>query len=623
MAGSMAEEDTFREFLNHRNPRKIPAVDTPPRAPFPRPEMSEGYQVIARRWRPQQFDEIVGQEHIVRTLKNAIETNRIGHAYLFVGPRGTGKTTTARIFAKALNCTGGPKVAPDADDPICKAITNGSCTDVIEIDAASNRSIDDAKTIREECQYTPAMCTYKIFIIDEVHQLTRDAFNTLLKTLEEPPPHIKFIFATTESDKVLATITSRCQRFEFQPIPEKQIAGRLRQIVQSDGIEADDATLLAIARLANGGMRDSQSILDQVISFCGKKITAGDVANIYGLLTAGEVDALAGALVAADYAKIIELTDKFCADGRDLMRALQDLQERIRTAIRAAVANGNSRGYTNELGGTSTTVEQLLRMLDTLQAGENSLKRGLSERANFEVTLLKASEQGRSRALDTLVREIGKLAADLPNTEAGEKKIGTPPPADDALRPLARRNNEARETPVTPPAPPVTPPPEAPPPPPPETPPPVVAPAATEIPAEKNASAEQRRYATGGGSATTAATGDDGGAGPTLDELIASGYAPTFDAGDPDADPDDQPAAGTGDGAPAAGNHATAGAENFVQPPALPGSEEYETALNALPAALRQFLDDQFHIEFTDVVTVPERQILRLPKTQTANAAGA
>ena len=377
--------------------------------------MAEGFQVIARRWRPQQFDEMVGQEHIVRTLKNAIESGRIGHAYLFVGPRGTGKTTTARIFAKALNCTNGPSVCPPEDDPICQAIVNGSCPDVTEIDAATNRSVDDAKQIREECYYPPMQCRYKIYIIDEVHQLSKDAFNALLKVIEEPPEFVKFIFATTESDKVLDTITSRCQRFEFQPIPEEKIAARLRQITENDGVQADHDALIAIARLANGGMRDSQSILDQVISFCGKKITERDVSDIYGLASKQEIEELAAAMARADYAEVIAFADKFVAEGRDLLRVLAHTQARIREALLDSI-RGNGK---SSLLGTAMRTEQLLRMLDALNSGEGGVKFGLSEQANFEVTLLKAVEQSRTRAIDSLIKEISALADSVP---AGESK---------------------------------------------------------------------------------------------------------------------------------------------------------------------------------------------------------
>ncbi len=379
--------------------------------------MSDAFQVIARRWRPQQFDEIVGQEHIVRTLKNAIETGRIGHAYLFVGPRGTGKTTTARIFAKALNCTDGPSINPPEDDPLCKAIVEGSCMDVVEIDAATNRSIEDAKKIREECYFVPAQCRFKIYIIDEVHQLTRDAFNALLKVIEEPPPHVKFIFATTEAEKVLDTITSRCQRFEFQPIPEEKIVARLQQITKTDGIDADDDALFAIARLANGGMRDSQSILDQVISFCGKKISEKDVLDIYGLASNEQIEGLAAAMAATDYASIVKFADTFVSEGRDLLRVLRYTQARIREALLESI---REKGVGTMLG-TPMRTEQLLRMLDALQLGENNVKFGLSERANFEVCLLKATEQSRTRAIDSLIKDIAGLAAGMPADESKKK----------------------------------------------------------------------------------------------------------------------------------------------------------------------------------------------------------
>lgn len=404
--------------------------------------MAGAFQVIARRWRPQQFDEIVGQEHIVKTLKNAIETGRIGHAYLFVGPRGTGKTTTARIFAKALNCTNGPSVAPAKDDPICESITNGSCLDVIEIDAATNRSIEDAKKIREECYFAPTQCKFKIYIIDEVHQLSKDAFNALLKVIEEPPAHVKFIFATTEADKVLETITSRCQRFEFQPIPEEKIAARLRQITEADAIEASQEALLAIARLANGGMRDSQSILDQVISFCGKKIDEKDVLDIYGLASKEQIEQLASAMASADYATVVKLADTFVEEGRDLLRVLRHTQIRIREALLDSIRN---QGISTLLGQAMRT-EQLLRMLDTLQRGESGVKQGLSERANFEVCLLKAVEQSRSRAIDSLIKDISALAADAMDIGAKKKLANNASARTQKSLPLLMKFKEAFAT---------------------------------------------------------------------------------------------------------------------------------------------------------------------------------
>ena len=255
--------------------------------------MSEqAYQVIARRWRPKQFSELVGQDHVVRTLGNAIEMGRIAHAYLFVGPRGTGKTTSARLFAKSLNWEDGPSLDVPVDSEIGQAIMDGRCLDVIEIDGASNNSVDQVRDLRDECQYAPAQCRYKIYVIDEVHMLSQQAFNALLKTLEEPPPHVKFVFATTESHKVLPTIVSRCQRFEFRSIPVPLIIGKLEEICKTESIEVEGEALEAIARMAMGGMRDAQSILDQMISFCGKSINQRDVLDVYGLASREMIEKL-------------------------------------------------------------------------------------------------------------------------------------------------------------------------------------------------------------------------------------------------------------------------------------------------------------------------------------------
>lgn len=364
--------------------------------------MDKAYQVIARRWRPKQFSELVGQDHIVRTLSNAIDTKRIAHAYLFVGPRGTGKTSTARLFAKALNAEGGPSANPDNESETSQAIMNGSCMDVIEIDGASNNSVEQVRSLREECQFAPAQCTYKIYIIDEVHMLSTAAFNALLKTLEEPPEHVKFFFATTEAHKVLPTIVSRCQRFEFRPISDEVIAEKLTQICQVEHIQVEPAALASIARLANGGMRDAQSILDQMISFCGSDIKEGDVLDVYGLVSDERIAKLAQALAALDYAAIIAAVDEFTAEGRDLYRILIDLEAHVRLALLDAIQNA---GSTDKLG-VAISTESLMRMLDALHRGEASVQRGLSEKVNFEVVLLKAAEESRSRAIDSLIKQV-------------------------------------------------------------------------------------------------------------------------------------------------------------------------------------------------------------------------
>ena len=378
--------------------------------------MSGNYQVIARKWRPQTFDDVVGQDHVVRTLKNAIARNRIAHAYLLVGPRGTGKTSTARIFAKALNVTGGPKADFDPQDPVALSIAEGSCLDVIEIDGASNNSVDNIRDLRDQVQYAPAQGQYKVYIIDEVHQLSASAFNALLKTLEEPPAHVKFIFATTDVQKVLPTIISRCQRFDLKPIPANLIVQRLKKIAAAEKIKVSDAALACIARMADSGMRDAQSIFDQMISFCGADIGEADVLEVYGLVAEEKIAALAAALAAGDHKRIIALVDECDEGGRDLYRLLVDVQAHVRAALLDAIAKGG----TSEVLGTPLTTEQATRLLDGLREGENGVKHGLSEKVNFEVALLKAVEASRARAIDSLIKEIAALAESLPDD--GSKK---------------------------------------------------------------------------------------------------------------------------------------------------------------------------------------------------------
>lgn len=385
--------------------------------------MSSSYQVIARKWRPQTFNDVVGQDHVVRTLRNAIARNRIAHAYLFVGPRGTGKTSTARIFAKALNCTDGPKADFDPNDPAVKSITEGTSMDVIEIDGASNNSVDQIRDLRDDVRYAPTQGKFKIYIIDEVHMLSNQAFNALLKTLEEPPEHVKFVFATTDVQKVLPTILSRCQRFDLKPIPSELIVGRLQTIANEEKINVTPEALACIARMADGGMRDAQSIFDQMISFCGTEISEPDVLDVYGLVSGEKINDLAGAVAAGDHRKIVAIVDECDEAGRDLVRLLTDLQALVRQALLDAIAKG---GRSEKLGGVSMTTEQLTRLLDGLREGESGVKLGLAEKINFEVTLLKAVEASRARAIDSLIKELAALADEAPAAEApsadGEKK---------------------------------------------------------------------------------------------------------------------------------------------------------------------------------------------------------
>jgi len=367
---------------------------------------TNAYQVIARRWRPKQFSELVGQDHVVQTLGNAINMGRIAHAYLFVGPRGTGKTTSARLFAKSINWEDGPSLEVPEDSEIGNAIMAGRCLDVIEIDGASNNSVDQVRDLRDECQYAPAQCRYKIYVIDEVHMLSQQAFNALLKTLEEPPSHVKFVFATTESHKVLPTIVSRCQRFEFRSIPAPLIVKKLNEICVAESIEVETEAIEAVARMAMGGMRDAQSILDQMISFCGKTISQNDVLEVYGLASRERISHLAQYINDANYDSIIEYTDLFSIEGIDFYRALLDLSDTFRELLLKVLRNEESA--------INCSPEQCVRILDALRQGEDLVRMGLSEKTNFEVTLFRAVEAGRNRSIDQVIRKIsGMVPADV------------------------------------------------------------------------------------------------------------------------------------------------------------------------------------------------------------------
>src|SRR3954469_15454227 len=301
------------------------------------------YQVIARKYRPQCFSDVVGQEHVTQTLSNAIAASRIAHAYLFCGPRGTGKTTIARIFAKCLNCTGGPKVDFDDNDSRCQEITEGRSLDVLEIDGASNRGIEEIRELRETVKYAPATSKFKIYIIDEVHMLTKEAFNALLKTLEEPPAHVKFMFATTEPEKVLPTILSRCQRFDLRRIPVALIVKHLGDIAGLEKVKIDDAALHAIARGADGGMRDAESALDQLISFCGNKIVEEDVLSMFGLTAQKQILSLSGAVLGGHpEAALRELNDQ-TRHGKDLSRLLADLLSHLRNLLIFQISKGDRK----------------------------------------------------------------------------------------------------------------------------------------------------------------------------------------------------------------------------------------------------------------------------------------
>src|ERR1051325_3490636 len=299
------------------------------------------YQVIARKYRPQTFADVIGQEHVTQTLTHAIEQHRIAHAYLFCGPRGTGKTTIARIFAKALNCTGGPKAAFDDNDPRCKEISEGRSIDVLEIDGASNNGVEQVRELRETCKYAPASSKFKIYIIDEVHMLSTAAFNALLKTLEEPPGHVKFMFGTTDPEKFLPTILSRCQRFDLRRIPAKLIVEQLSTIAKNEKVQISPEALHAIARGADGGMRDAESTLDQLISFCGDKIEESDVLSMFGLTAQKSLLDLSRAILDGEIQTALHQLNDLAKNGKDLGRLLSDLLNHFRNLLIFQVSRGD------------------------------------------------------------------------------------------------------------------------------------------------------------------------------------------------------------------------------------------------------------------------------------------
>ncbi|QEG41152.1 DNA polymerase III subunit gamma/tau [Roseimaritima ulvae] len=314
----MAESDSTKE----------PTSDKP---------TSDKYVVVARRYRPKNFGELVGQGHVGQALKNAIETNRVGHAYLFTGARGVGKTSTARIFAKALNAPEGPTATPDNDSDICQSIDAGEDVDVLEIDGASNRGIDEIRSLRAGVGVRPSRSRYKIYIIDEVHMLTQAAFNALLKTLEEPPPHVKFIFCTTDPEKIPITVLSRCQRFDFAPVHTDEIMGRLREIVDAENAQADDEALRLIARRAAGSMRDSQSLLEQVLSFSSGGLTVESVHSMLGTADDQRLHELTTALIARDAKSALEQADAAILAGVDAGQLGEQLLGHFRDLMVATV----------------------------------------------------------------------------------------------------------------------------------------------------------------------------------------------------------------------------------------------------------------------------------------------
>jgi len=387
------------------------------------------YIVMARKWRPQTFADVVGQEPVIRTLKNALQANRISHAYLFTGPRGVGKTTTARLLAKAVNCLSPAEGEPCNHCVRCEEILSGASTDVLEIDGASNGLVDDARDLREKIKYAPAAARYKVLIIDEVHMMSNAAFNALLKTLEEPPAHTLFILATTEAHKVPATIVSRCQRFDFRRIPLKLIVDRLASMAQQEGVTAEEEALHVVARGADGSLRDAQSLLDQIISFSGQKVTAADAAAVLGLVPSAVFVDLVDAVAGHDAPRALAVVERLVNAGADLRQFMKDWVEYWRTLVVARVLPDRHEEALDLAADVLAAVERQARLfpLDELTAvaklaavTDEELRRTQHPRMLLELLLVRLCGPRRAVSLEAVWRQLKDLEDRLSSGPAAD-----------------------------------------------------------------------------------------------------------------------------------------------------------------------------------------------------------
>jgi DNA polymerase-3 subunit gamma/tau len=374
------------------------------------------YEVFARKYRPQTFDDLIGQPHVSRTLKNAVAQNRLAHAYLFVGPRGTGKTSTARILSKALNCIHGPTVTPCGVCDNCREIAAGNSLDVLEIDGASNNGVEQVRELRDNARYAPAKSRFKIYIIDEVHMLTSAAFNALLKTLEEPPSHVKFIFATTEPQKVLPTILSRCQRFDLHRIASNLIAQHLQFIAEKEKITLAPAAAHAIARGAEGGMRDAESMLDQLVAFCGEKVTEEDVLNVFGFTSEQVVADFVGRILRGETPAALGLLHDQCDAGKDMMKLMSDTMAYLRDLLvfkvkPDALADDISDEIRQSFASQASLIEtnRVLELIDQFAATEGRMKWAPNKKLHFEVAVIKAIQTLTQATLDDVIENLSAL----------------------------------------------------------------------------------------------------------------------------------------------------------------------------------------------------------------------
>ena len=425
------------------------------------------YQVIARKYRPQSFTDVVNQEHVKNTLENAIAQGRVAHGYIFSGQRGTGKTTIARIMARCLNCVKGPTATPCGECASCREITAGGTVDVIEIDAASNRGINEMRELRENVRYQPARDRYKIFIVDEAHQITNEAFNALLKTIEEPPPWAVFVLCTTEAHKIPATIASRCQHFSFRSVDFEDLTQRMAWICQQEGIEADPEALAVIAAAGEGSVRDSLSALDQAIACCGQTLHAPEVRALLGAFSLESLEKVTQALATGDSRAMLEVVDELERNGQNLQHFSRELSRYFRNLLVARIAGSDTRLVAASAAqrakmaeiATSFSEEDLTRYLQLSLDIFRDLQFSLQPRFHLEIGLVRLVQAGRLLPIEQALAGLGPAArtASVPPPQAAAPRL-TPPAAPREMPPVRTgpspfEQDRAKKAPMRPPEP--------------------------------------------------------------------------------------------------------------------------------------------------------------------------
>ena len=408
------------------------------------------HKALYRAYRPQNFEDVVGQEHIIRTLKNQIENNNVGHAYLFSGTRGTGKTSTAKIFARAVNCENSTNQEPCNECEVCKDILNDNIMDVVEIDAASNNSVDDIRELRENVKYSPTKAKYKVYIIDEVHMLSQGAFNALLKTLEEPPSYIIFILATTEPHKIPATILSRCQRFDFKRVTVKDMTARMQKICNEENIVVEDKALNLVARNSQGALRDALSILDQCISFGDNKIEYKDVVELLGTVNLEQLFELAKCIIEQDTRQSLQILNEFVIWGKDIRNLINDLIDHFRNLMVCKVSSDLEEIISLpeetieqlKLQAKYVDINDLIRILNILSTTQDQMRSSSNPRILAEVTMMKIAQPMFDESKEALIKRIENLEKII---ESGEIKVNTQSTSQNNVASIVKEEESVEE----------------------------------------------------------------------------------------------------------------------------------------------------------------------------------